>query len=800
VTAPPFSSFPDYSKINEESFNGVREDTFSTPRPKSGRAARASPGGEKRWGVVDNMSIKDLLWVCDQAFTKNARNLCAELCSSVRKEFELERAQIRHDVVQPVAALTAALDRLPSRLDDPLKRIVKSEVLPYLESYAATANRLEGDLSSRFTSVESKLEEVENQQRRASKTNEKMIADGSAHTQDILSQLRSVHSQVMDGASSTSRDLQQVLQAGHDPQGVLEQKVDALLWKHTKQQPVLVDFSLLELSRPQAEEESEILRVTSELASKVDDRFAHLTSRLEAFAEDAKRHVPEEVVRRAPGCDAQVQSEVVQVAEAEVQATEVMARPKKQRARATRHHARASRLSLAQAKELRTGKSKGGPPVFADETEMKKSLRQALVKAPYNVHDYYRSDGCAQLIARHPMFENCTLVVIVLNCLWMAIDTDNNPAAVLIDAPPVFQVAEHLFCTYFFVEITIRFLAFEYKCDCFRDFWFVFDFCLSLYMVAETWILSIVLVVADLRETDSLFSANVLRIIRMVKILRLTRMAKLLRSIPELGIVAKAIGAAGRSLLVIAAFCVMVLYVFALLMKQITDMVQEPPADSALTADFATVATSMNTLLLKSMFAESASFVYSLAAWHPVFWPLIVLFILITSVTMMYMLIGVMVNVVNSVAASEREGSTVSLIAQSLRQVMSKLGMDPDSPLSKQTVTDLLLDAEVAQFLYSLDVDSIVMVEMLDTFYEDIMEKEGRQMNFEDLVDGLLNLRGTNPATVQDVKGSIRILKTSFTKELSDLRKSLLGEINTLKIDLRDGGDLESSGSEHDAS
>lgn len=627
-----------------------------------------------------------------------------------------------------------------------------------------------------------------------------MIADDAAHTQDILSQLRSVHSQVMDGASSTSSDLQQVLQAGHDLQGVLEQKVDALLWKHTKQQPVLVDFSVLELSRPQAEEESEILRVTSELASKVDDRFARLTSRLEAFADEAKRHVPEEVVRRAPGCDAQVQSEAVQVAEAEVQATEVMARPKKQRARATRHHARASRLSIAQAKELRTGKAKGGAPVFADETEMKKSLRQALVKAPYNVHDYYRLDGCAQQIARHAMFENCTLVVIVLNCLWMAIDTDNNPAAVLIDAPPVFQVAEHLFCTYFFIEITIRFLAFEYKCDCFRDFWFVFDFCLSLYMIAETWILSIVLVVADLRETDSLFSANVLRIIRMVKILRLTRMAKLLRSIPELGIVAKAIGAAGRSLLVIAAFCVMVLHVFALLMKQITDMVQEPPADSALTADFATVATSMNTLLLKSMFAESASFVYSLAAWHPVFWPFVVLFILITSVTMMYMLIGVMVNVVNSVAASEREGSTVSLIAQSLRQVMSKLGMDPDGPLSKQTVTDLLLDAEVAQFLYSLDVDSIVMVEMLDTFYEDIMEKEGRQMNFEDLVDGLLNLRGTNPATVQDVKGSIRILKTSFTKELSDLRKSLLGEINTLKIDLRDGGDLESSGSEHDAS
>ena len=114
----------------------------------------------------------------------------------------------------------------------------------------------------------------------------------------------------------------------------------------------------------------------------------------------------------------------------------------------------------------------------------------------------------------------CGEVVIILNCLWMAIDTDNNPAAVLIDAPAIFQalvlvfeqldgyisawemcsgfwlgrrhhdrailaesrsmslqpvvtpksrkwarahsgqVVEHLFCAYFFIELVIRFLAF----------------------------------------------------------------------------------------------------------------------------------------------------------------------------------------------------------------------------------------------------------------------------------------------------------------------------------------------------
>jgi len=35
-------------------------------------------------------------------------------------------------------------------------------------------------------------------------------------------------------------------QANHDLHGVIEQKVDALLWKHTKEHAVTVDFGSLE--------------------------------------------------------------------------------------------------------------------------------------------------------------------------------------------------------------------------------------------------------------------------------------------------------------------------------------------------------------------------------------------------------------------------------------------------------------------------------------------------------------------------------------------------------------------------
>ena len=49
--------------------------------------------------------------------------------------------------------------------------------------------------------------------------------------------------------------------------------------------------------------------------------------------------------------------------------------------------------------------------------------------------------------------------MIVLYAVWIAVDADGNPASVLVDAPLEYQIPEHVFCTYFFVEWFIRCLA-----------------------------------------------------------------------------------------------------------------------------------------------------------------------------------------------------------------------------------------------------------------------------------------------------------------------------------------------------
>ena len=79
------------------------------------------------------------------------------------------------------------------------------------------------------------------------------------------------------------------------------------------------------------------------------------------------------------------------------------------------------------------------------------------------------------------------MVVIVTYALYMSFDTDLNQAAIITATAPFFIISEQLFCFYFTLELFIRFMAFERKCNSFKDAWFVFDFALVFMMVAETW-------------------------------------------------------------------------------------------------------------------------------------------------------------------------------------------------------------------------------------------------------------------------------------------------------------------------
>jgi hypothetical protein len=168
-------------------------------------------------------------------------------------------------------------------------------------------------------------------------------------------------------------------------------------------------------------------------------------------------------------------------------------------------------------------------------------------------------------IAVKDSFGHCTLVVIVLNALWIGWEVDNNHANLERNSsepiPVLAKTMENLFCTFFSIELAIRFLAYTRKCDFFKEAWNIFDGVLVLFMVIETWLLEVIAAIADTSSTDMLAKFSTLRLLRL---LRLTRMARIMKEIPELLTLVKGMISATRAVSMILIILVLCMYVFAI--------------------------------------------------------------------------------------------------------------------------------------------------------------------------------------------------------------------------------------------
>eukprot|EP00931_Biecheleriopsis_adriatica_P042244 TRINITY_DN24085_c0_g1_i2.p1 TRINITY_DN24085_c0_g1~~TRINITY_DN24085_c0_g1_i2.p1 ORF type:complete len:818 (-),score=215.85 TRINITY_DN24085_c0_g1_i2:100-2553(-) len=418
---------------------------------------------------------------------------------------------------------------------------------------------------------------------------------------------------------------------------------------------------------------------------------------------------------------------------------------------------------------------------FNDAEALKKKARQALMKPQYNVFDQYYETGIFQRIAKSSIFENLTLGIVCTNALWMAIDTDLNTAALITDALPIFIVVENMFCTYFFCEVMIRFGAFKRKLDAFRDSWFIFDSILVFLMVMDTWIVPVVVYGFGV-DLTGLMDLSMLRVLRLMKILRLSRMMKLLRAVPELTIILKGVKFAARSVTVFSALWMMIIFVYAILMRQLT--VSGMISETVGKAYFASVPESINNLLINGILPDHQEFIEQVGGSNPVMWPIVVFFFFLVSVTIMYMLVGVLVEVVGVIATSEKEGLTVSYLASEFRDKMEQLQYNPEAPLTQFELQKMLLEPEITIILAGVGVDVIALIDGLDMIYEDIAKIGMDTLDFEAILEIVLNMRGGNQASVKDVKEQIRITKSLVKGSQWAILEKLSTEFSTIHAEL----------------
>mmetsp|Transcript_35475 Transcript_35475/g.81176 ORF Transcript_35475/g.81176 Transcript_35475/m.81176 type:complete len:669 (+) Transcript_35475:129-2135(+) len=389
-----------------------------------------------------------------------------------------------------------------------------------------------------------------------------------------------------------------------------------------------------------------------------------------------------------------------------------------------------------------------GRALFTDPESVKDAVRQHLIKRESNNGDLYKKRGVFQCIARNPLFEAFSTLVVTLNAVWIAVDTDLNDAPTPLQAPAAFQIAENSFCVYFTFEWIVRFMALERKKDLFKDRWFMFETGLVALMILETWVMaSVVLTVAALSGNSSGVGVSgsqgaILRVLRLLRLNRAARIARVLNAIPELMVLVKGIVTAARSVFFTIALMMGIIYVFAVAFRELskgTDLEEDL---------FRSVPYSMTMLLLWGAFPDLVDTVDEIGRASPYLAILFVGFIFLTSLTVMNMLIGVLVEMVSMVAAVEKEEIEVNFVKNKFLSMLPTIDADGDMMISKSEFEILLAQPECCQALQSVGVDVLGLVDLTDFIY---MNTGPEGLSFEQIMDMVLNLRQKNKATVKDI-------------------------------------------------
>jgi len=404
---------------------------------------------------------------------------------------------------------------------------------------------------------------------------------------------------------------------------------------------------------------------------------------------------------------------------------------------------------------------------FSDADEIKRRARERARQKPeaYNVHDCYYKTGFIQKVAKHAYFENVTLAVIVVNAIWIAIDADENPAETLLDAKWPFVFADVSFFSYFLLELIIRFLAFERKCNCFKDGWFVFDTSLVTLYMFDPFIITLAVAASGGAKID--LPTSVLRLFRLA---RLSRLVRMLRSLPELMIMIKGMVTAAATVSYTLGLLLIFTYVFAIAMTQLSIDTQfrEKYFDG--------VALSMYSLIIYGTFLDSlADFCDDIRAESTPCLIAVTIFVVLASMTVMNMLIGILCEVISKVAEEERETLTAEKVYDEFGKVVKGLDTDKTGTISFREIEVIVEVREALEALREVNVDPGDLIDVA----EDFLEEKGKEMSFDDFMEMVLGLRGGLQATLKD----IYFVGKRFNKKfgvLTELMTDLHGKLDGL--------------------
>merc|ERR1711865_752959 len=173
----------------------------------------------------------------------------------------------------------------------------------------------------------------------------------------------------------------------------------------------------------------------------------------------------------------------------------------------------------------------------------------------------------------------------------------------------------------------------------------------------------------------------------------------------------------------------------------------------------------MYTLLVYGVLLDSVGVLTRALSSEKVLSLMFLAFILIAALTVMNMLVGVLCEVVSAVAATEQEEMLVNYVNAKLSEVMSILDSDGGGSICKTEFMQILDNGDAIRCLTDVGVDVFSLIDLADYIFEDddAENHEEIELDFTKFMDVVLQLRGTNQATVKDVVDLRKFMRKSMS-------------------------------------
>jgi len=259
----------------------------------------------------------------------------------------------------------------------------------------------------------------------------------------------------------------------------------------------------------------------------------------------------------------------------------------------------------------------------------------------------------------------------------------------------------------------------------------------------ETWVLWWLVEAFDIQVSNN--NIRMFAVLRMLRLVRVLRLIKLFRFLPELLVIVRGIGVAIRAISLVFMLLFVVIYIGAIVFRVLLE------GTCFGNEHFETVMHAMGTLLLDCALSGTRGGPLMRKAYveHPIYSVLLFVFVLLTNVTMMGLLVGLLVQTIKKVAEVEEDEK------QSIRNLKSmndfwkfveNMDSDSDGFITIDEFYNLLSRREALRLLKKMDVDP----ESLALLSEFVFTENQGKLSQADFNQWVLDMRGTQKGTIKD--------------------------------------------------